>query len=339
MSLGFGLLSAQLRPGESKDWEQAYDETLRLTVHAENLGFSSVWTTEHHFVDDGYMPSLLVTSAAMAARTSTIEIGTGVMLAPLHDPIRLAEDAATVQLISKGRLTLGLGLGWSPVELGAFGPGMKLRGRAMTEILQILPMAWSGDLLAHNGEIYQVPRVGVRPTPQKKINIVIGGGAEAAVRRAARYADGFFSEAQADDLIRQVRWATDEMESIGRDPGTFRWIHYSVMYPASDFRRGWDEAGQHIYHATWKYDDMVTSASRRGSIPAAPLLTPDRREDLSSEAILVGPSEWIIEQLSTTRERAGVPIDFVARSYLHTLQYGAQTDLMDRLTAEVMPYV
>lgn len=339
MSLGFGLLSAQLRPGESKDWEQAYDETLRVTVDAERLGFSSVWTTEHHFVDDGYMPSLMVTSAAMAARTSTIEIGTGVILAPLHDPIRLAEDAATVQLISKGRLTLGLGLGWSPVELAAFGPGMRYRGRATTEMLQILPRAWSGEPLEHNGEIYQLPRVGVRPTPQKKISIVIGGGAEAAVRRAARYADGFFSNSLADDLIRQVRWATEEMEAIGRDPSTFRWLHYSIMYPATDFRRGWDEAGQHIYHLTWKYDDMVSSASRRGSIPAAPLLTPERREELNSEAMYVGPSEWIIEELTNLRERAGVPIEFVARSYLHTLHYGAQTELMDRLATEVMPYV
>src|SRR6186997_400128 len=78
MTLGFGLLSAQLRPGET-DWTRTYDDTVRLAVEAERLGFSSVWTTEHHFVDDGYMPSLLVVSAALAQATTRIEIGTGVI--------------------------------------------------------------------------------------------------------------------------------------------------------------------------------------------------------------------------------------------------------------------
>lgn len=339
MGLGFGLLSAQLRPGEPKDWEHTYDETLRLASHAEAAGYSSVWTTEHHFVDDGYMPSLLVTSAAIAAVTSDIEIGTGVLLAPLHDPIRLAEDAATVQLISKGRLTLGLGLGWSPVELGALGPGKRHRGRAMSEILQILPKAWRGDPIDHSGEIYQLPRVGVRPTPKRPIDLVVGGGAEAAVRRAARHAAGFFSNAPAEQMTRQVRWATEEMESIGRDPSTFRWIHYSIMYPAADTRRGWDDIGQHIWHLTWKYGDMVASASRSGSIPAAPLLTPERRDELSQRTVFVGPSEWIVDELNTLKETVGVPIEFVARSYMHTLHYGAQTQLMDRIATEILPHV
>ncbi|MEX0796360.1 MAG: LLM class flavin-dependent oxidoreductase [Acidimicrobiia bacterium] len=338
MSLGFGLLSAQARPGES-DWSRVYDETIQIAVDAERLGFSSVWTTEHHFVDDGYMPSLMVVSAAIAAKTVRIAIGSGVLLAPLHHPLRLAEDAATVDLLSHGRLLLGLGLGWSEVEFEAMGASMSQRGAAMEEILQILPKAWSGEPFHHQGDIYQYPELAVRPTPSRRIPILIGGSAEPAIRRAARLADGVFSNAPIANLLKQVEWVRDELEKAGRDPAEFRFIHYSVLFPADSEEAAWAEGLPHMWPMMWKYSDMEASASRPGPPPEAPPPTDRVREILEGRATFAGTPQQIVEQLNQVGEKANIGVEFVARSYFPTMVYEEQLELMSRLATEVAPHV
>ena len=338
MSIGFGLLSAQARPGET-DWTRAYDDTVRLAVDAERLGFSSVWTTEHHFVDDGYMPSLLVVSAAIAQATTGIEIGTGVILAPMHHPLRLAEDAATVQLLSHGRLVLGLGLGWSEIEYAGLGADMKRRGAAMEETLRILPQAWSGEPFRHEGAVYDLPTLAVRPTPGTRIPIVIGGGAEPAIRRAARLADGIFSNAPATQFTDQVRWVLDECERVGRDPATFRFIHYSILLPGPSQDEALARYRDAVWALNWKYSDMEASASR--PLPAAsppPFDRPDASL-LSRGTTHAGTTDELVEKLLEIRAAAGVPVEFVARSHLPFLDYGAQVELMEQLAERVAPHV
>ncbi|MDP9494829.1 MAG: LLM class flavin-dependent oxidoreductase [Actinomycetota bacterium] len=338
MSLGFGLLSAQLRPGET-DWSRAYDETIRLAVEAERLGLSSIWTTEHHFVDDGYMPSLAVVSGAIAAATSTIEIATGVILAPLHHPLRLAEDAATVSLLSGGRFTLGLGLGWSGIEFEALGADMAKRGAAMEEILTVLKQSWAGEPFHHQGSVYQFSEIAVRPVPTAPIPILIGGGAEAAIRRAARFADGIFSNVAPDKLAQQLQWIEDECELIGRDPSQLRIIHYSVLLPATSEDSAWARYVDHVWHMTWKYSDMEASASRPGPPPHSPELTDERRNRLQTRFTVAGSSDEIVTTLLGVREQASLPVEFVARSYFATLEYQEQVELMQQLAEEVAPHL
>ena len=338
MTLGFGLLSAQLRPGET-DWTRTYDDTVRLAVEAERLGFSSVWTTEHHFVDDGYMPSLLVVSAALAQATSRIEIGTGVILAPLHHPLRLAEDAATVQLLSHGRLVLGLGLGWSEVEYAGLGADMRRRGPAMEETLRILPQAWSGEPFTHEGSVYRLPTLGVRPTPADRIPVLVGGGAEPALRRAARLADGIFSNAAAADFGKQVGWVLDELERAGRDPSSFRFIHYSILLPGASRADALARYRDALWALNWKYSDMETSATR--SLPAAspPPFEGDGEKLLERRTAHAGTPAELVEALLEVRNQVPVPVEFVARSHLPMLDYGAQVEMMQQLADGVAPHV
>ncbi len=338
MGLGFGLLSAQLRPGET-DWTRAYDETIRLAVEAERLGFTSVWTTEHHFVDDGYMPSLLVVGAALAQATSRIELGTGVVLAPLHHPLRLAEDAATVQLLSHGRLLLGLGLGWSEVEYEGLGADARRRGAAMEEILQILPQAWTGEPFTHTGAVYDLPTLAVRPTPSARIPVLIGGGAEPAIRRAARLADGIFANVTAEKFVQEVRWVLDECDKIGRDPSTFRFIHYSVLLPGASQADALDRYRDELWAMQWKYSDMEASATRSLPPPAPPPFEGSDEALLKGRATYAGSTDEIVEALLDIRKRAGVPVEFAARSHLPYLEYDAQVDLMEQLAEGVTPHI
>jgi probable F420-dependent oxidoreductase len=338
MSLGFGLLSAQLRPGEL-DWERAYDETIRAAVDAERLGFASVWTTEHHFVDDGYMPSLAVVSGAIATATSRIEIGTGVILAPLHHPLRLAEDSATVSLLSGGRFTLGIGLGWVEAEFAGLGAHITKRGAAMDEILEILPRAWSGEPFRHRGEIYDLPELAVRPAPKKSIPILIGGGAEVAIRRAARLADGIYSNAGIDQFLQQVDWIVDECETIGRDPATMRLVHYSVMLPGPSRNQAIERYLPHLWHMSWKYSDMEASTTRPGPPPEAPAFDVAKTDRLLARSTLAGSPDEIVASLLELREASPLPVEFAARSYLHTLDYEAQLELMQQLAEEVAPHL
>ena len=122
-------------------WPKVYEDGLRLAVLAEELGFDQIWLPEHHFCDDGFNPSLLTFAAAIAARTSKIRIGTKIIILPLHDPVRLAEDIAVVDQISNGRLEIGFAVGYRKAEFDGFGLDYAERGHRMDEALDVLMSA------------------------------------------------------------------------------------------------------------------------------------------------------------------------------------------------------
>lgn len=193
VKIGVGLFTGQIPSGSSRTFGQEYRETLELVRLAEDLGFDSAWVSEHHGSSDGYLPSLLPMLAAFAAVTERIELGTGLVLTPFHDPLRLAEDAAVVDQISDGRLILGLGLGWRDEEFRMFDVPMRERVTRTVETIEVLRRAWTGDRFSFQGKIFRYDRVKVTPPPARAggIPIYLGGHAERAVRRAGHLADGY----------------------------------------------------------------------------------------------------------------------------------------------------
>jgi alkanesulfonate monooxygenase SsuD/methylene tetrahydromethanopterin reductase-like flavin-dependent oxidoreductase (luciferase family) len=174
-------------------FERLYAESLDQIVGAERLGFDSIWMTEHHFCDDGYTPSPLVMAGAIGARTQRMRIGTNLMILPLHNPVRIAEDAATLSLLTGGRFDLGVGIGYRELEFREFGRELKQRPSLMEEGFAIIRRAWAGERINFEGKRFRVGDVRVTPVPEHVPKLYLGGLAEPAIDRAARIADGFLS--------------------------------------------------------------------------------------------------------------------------------------------------
>jgi alkanesulfonate monooxygenase SsuD/methylene tetrahydromethanopterin reductase-like flavin-dependent oxidoreductase (luciferase family) len=166
-----------------------YRRTLDQIVLAEQLGFDHVWITEHHFVDDGYMPSPLVMAGAIASLTERVMIGQDVMLVPFANPVRLAEDLAVLDNLSNGRVMLGAGMGYVPSEFAGMGVPRRERRARMDDTLEILRRAWTAEEFDYHGEVYQVAKVRVRPRPVQPggPSLWVAAMSEAGARRAARF--------------------------------------------------------------------------------------------------------------------------------------------------------
>lgn len=190
-TVGLGLVTTQTPPDSGLDPVEPYRAIPRLAREAERAGFDAFWVSEHHGAEDGYLPSVLVALAAAAAATEGIRLGAGVVLAPMHHPLRLAEDANTVHLLSDGRLELGLGLGYRRAEFEAMGVPRTQRGVLVGETVEVLRALFEGRSVDHEDVRATLRGARIHPVPETPPRIWLGGYARPAVERAARLADGY----------------------------------------------------------------------------------------------------------------------------------------------------
>jgi probable F420-dependent oxidoreductase len=207
----------RLPPRGPVSWAENAERILATCTELDEAGVDGLWLTEHHFTDDGYLPALMPMAAALAMRTRCATIGTSVLLAPLHDPLALAESAAVVDNLSGGRLRLGLGLGYRAEEFDAFGVDRRQRGARLDDLIEILRQSWSPGPLNVDGRHYSIHGVDVQPKPvQQPIPLWLAARSEVAVRRCGRVADGVIL-AGGPDLPALVR---AEAAAHGRDPAS-----------------------------------------------------------------------------------------------------------------------
>ncbi len=177
-------------------WNGRFDHFLEDAQLAESLGFDVVLLAEHHFwADATAWGSPLMALAGLAQRTKTIQLGTGVLLLPLYHPVHVAEDAAFLDMMSDGRLILGLGLGYVQEEFDTFGVPLKQRASRLEEGVRLIERLWTEDAVHFEGRWNRVEGVSIFPKPVQRPRppIILGGWAEKAVARAAAFADGWMA--------------------------------------------------------------------------------------------------------------------------------------------------
>lgn len=215
----------------------------RFAATAEELGYGSLWTFQRLIVAEGdqvlpvYRSVLdpLIALSFAAAHTTRARLGVAIVNAPFVSPTVLAKQAATLDVLSGGRLDLGLGTGWSPAEFAATGASMARRGRRVEEYAAVLRALWAPGVASHDGEFYTVPPASMEPKPVQRPGppLLFGGSVPAALRRAGRLGDGWISRS-AQDLsaiaadVAEVRRGALE---AGKDPSSVRIICRGVVRP------------------------------------------------------------------------------------------------------------
>ncbi|WP_214317334.1 TIGR03619 family F420-dependent LLM class oxidoreductase [Nonomuraea sediminis] len=217
----------------------------RVAVRAEELGYSELWTFQRVLYPVGHpmgptyrsVHDPLVTLSYVAGITGTIRLGLAVVNAFVQ-PVVLAKQLASLQIVSGGRLTAGVGLGWLPEEFEAAGVGFERRGRRAEEFVEVLRECWSQDVVEHQGDFYQIPPSHQDPRPDSPPPILLGGMDERALRRAGRIGDGWVSASREDltGIAERIYIVKEAAREAGRDPSGFRFVCRGVtrVRPAGD---------------------------------------------------------------------------------------------------------
>lgn len=343
MSLKFGILWSFRNPDFARvPWPELYRSHLDLCVASEALGYDNIWLTEHHFVDDGYSPSLMPIAGTLAGRTKTIRIGSFLVLLPMHNPVRVAEDTATLDLISNGRFDLGVGLGYRPVEFSAQGIEPGERGARLTEGVQIIQRLLSDETVTIDGKFSQLTDVRITPPALQRPHppIWLGALAPKAIDRAARL--GFHYQSVGPSDLNAIYDAA--LVKYGRRPEDFQIAQARAVYVAPSREQAWEIAAKPLHYMTEQYLQWMAEASGRSGSEAAGNTLPGvdemiRRQqfDFLGEDAIVGTPRDAVEMIAEYRTR-GRMTHFVCYFPTSGMPVHQIRDGMTLFAKEVIPH-
>lgn len=290
--------------------EELYATALEMVEWAEDRGALAAVVCEHHGMDDGYLPSPMILATAMAARTTTLPIMVAVVVLPLYQPVRLAEDMAVLDVISRGRVSYVAAVGYVPAEYEQHGVDFHRRGRIADQSLSLLLGAKGGAPIEHEGR-----RIHVTPEPLTPGGPAVawGGGSVAAATRAGRHGLDFFAQGGDPSLVEVYENAA---RSSGHEPGISMIPSLdttTTMFVAEDVDRAWNELGRYMLHEVTSYAAINVGNTHTASISRATTVDQLRAEDRTHRIVTVDEAVGMI--------RSGVPLQ------LHPLTGGVPPEI------------
>ncbi|MGH7949041.1 MAG: LLM class flavin-dependent oxidoreductase [Candidatus Binataceae bacterium] len=320
-------------PDSGREFGALYAAMLEQVELAERIGFDSIWLTEHHFTDDGYLPSMLPTAAAIAARTRRVTIGTYVLLAPFQHPVKLAEDAAVVDVISGGRLRLGIGLGYRQEEFDGFGVPRKERLGRTLETLDILRRAWTGERFSFKGKYFDLKDVRVLPRPISSPHpeLLWGAGAPDAIRRAAKLDMSFACVGGRKEMGIYV----EALKALGKDPARYTILNSRVVYIADSEDRAWADTRDALMYQAELYGKWLSAAA--GTTDQSRVLIRPDADRLRRTSVL-GPPDYVRGRISEILDTTPMT-ELIIVMQLPGLDPAKGRKSLDRFGKEVLPYI
>jgi alkanesulfonate monooxygenase SsuD/methylene tetrahydromethanopterin reductase-like flavin-dependent oxidoreductase (luciferase family) len=338
MDFGTFLL---LQSPSAKSSEEIFNRGVEIAQAADELGFDSIWCAEHHFSTYGYLSRPLMYATHLASKTRRIRVGSAVVVLPLHHPLIVAEEIATADLLSGGRLDVGLGRGYQSYEFERLGFTLGESRERFDEALDVLLKAFEGKPFSHEGKYYSFGETTVFPTPVQKPHppiYIVGQSPEsifATVRRGFNVVSGGFGV--PIERLREFRKAFDEMDI---EPAVRSRIRVSTQRPVY-VTPDPSELPAIVEQARWNM--RVTLSLRqglerveKGHAIAVPFENEPSADDLLERYFVMGTPEQCIQRLKATKEAMGID-HFNASFWFGDLPQDKILRSMRLFKEEVMP--
>ena len=325
--LRFGVMyDCRHVPGGEMTMTDIYAATIEQAVLADELGFDHVWFTEHHFLEDGYLPAFQPLAGAIAARTNRIRISNDIALLPLYHPIRLAEELAVLDHISNGRMEFGIGMGYVPKEFDAFGVPLRNRVSMTDEAIEILRLAWRDEPFSFKGKRYELSNIDVYPKPVQPDGppLWIAAMKEPGALRAARFGTNLLPQGRREEVLDPWREA---VTAKGEDPDDYRVGIIRSVYVTDDRERDWPTIREAERFRMGVYGTFMAE-------------TPDEYDwgspDGIPQNVIVGTAEEVTQELSEFIQLYGIT-DIATSGLPPGIEPEFMAANLERLASEVIP--